>query len=85
MQRTLQNPRRWIGLFAFCLLALAAAALLPAPPVSAACPKIVETDYFFDAAKTQYAGTCTRTCNGQLNCSGTITIYKTTFSEPCGC
>ena len=75
MQTTLQNPRRWLGLFAFCLLALAAAAGLPAS--ASAGDKTVEIDYYFDAAKTQYAGACVSPCGGVIHCSGTQTAYFT--------
>ncbi|HEX4955449.1 MAG TPA: hypothetical protein VF017_18820 [Thermoanaerobaculia bacterium] len=85
MLKPILRPRRMLLALAFLAAASLASALLPAPSTDAACPKIVVTDYFFDAAKTQYAGTCVRTCSGTLNCWGTITIYKITESEPCGC
>ncbi len=85
MAKTLSRPRRVLTALAFLAAAAVASALLPAPSTDAACPKLTVTDYFFDAAKTQYAGTCTRACNLQTYCHGTITIYKTVESEPCGC
>ena len=84
MPKKLFRPRLLRAVLTFAAAVLVSAALLPVS-VEAVCPKYVSTDYFFDAAKTQYAGTCVRACNGAYNCIGTVTIYRTVESEPCGC
>ena len=84
MPKMLCRPRPLLAILTLAAAATLASVLMPVR-TEAACPKIVSTDYFFDAAKTQYAGTCVRTCNGATHCSGTITIYKIVESEPCGC
>lgn len=68
------------------LVALATTVMTSLPADSLACPKIIEYEYFYDAAKTQHAGYCTRVCNGSMNCSGVQTQYYLVLStEPCGC
>lgn len=84
MLKMLFRPRPLLAVLTLTGATALAWALLPVR-AEAVCPKYVLTDYFFDAAKTQYAGTCARACNGAYNCHGTITIYKTVESEPCGC
>lgn len=78
MRRSLRIP--------LLLAALTMAAMTSQPADSLACPKIIEYEYYFDAAKTQYAGFCVKVCNGTRNCSGVQTPYYTIVSqEPCGC
>jgi hypothetical protein len=84
MLKMLSRPRPLRAVLTLAAAALVSAALLPIR-AEAVCPKIIVTDYFFDAAKTQYAGTCVRTCNLAYTCHGTVTIYKIVESEPCGC
>lgn len=63
MLKMLFRPRPLLAVLTLTGAAVLASALLPAR-AGAVCPKYVSTDYFFDAAKTQYAGTCVRACNG---------------------
>lgn len=84
MLKALSRPRPRLAVLTLAAAAALASALLPIR-ADAACPRYVLIDYFFDAAKTQYAGTCARACNGAYNCSGTVTIYRIVESEPCGC
>ncbi len=56
--------------------------------VKATCSlRFSETDYFYDAAKTQYAGNKSTFCTGSVYCSGTCsTPYKTVlYSQKCPC
>jgi len=76
---------RPLPLLAF--LALAAVAVLAwalHPAKAEANNLLISTDYYFDAAKTQFAGHCVKLCNLQYVCSGTVTSYKIVESEPCG-
>jgi hypothetical protein len=78
--------RRSLISAAFLGAAALAGALLPVTSEAVSCPKIIETDHYFDAAKTQYAGSCVRVCNNVWNCTGTRTpYYIVTSQEPCGC
>jgi hypothetical protein len=58
---------------------------VPVKTEAASCPRIISTDYYFDAAKTQFAGHCVRMCNLQTTCYGTVTPYTIVETEPCGC
>lgn len=82
-----RRTRRALATAVFLGAGALAVALLPVSSEAVLrCPKIIDYEFFFDAAKTQHAGYCTRVCNGQLNCSGTTTAYYTILSqEPCGC
>jgi hypothetical protein len=85
----MKQPRRRSALlgFAFAAAFALAASLLPAPPADAlTCRRILEIEYFFDAAKTQYAGFCVVFCNGSRTCDGTITTYRTQYqTDYCPC
>ena len=85
MLKKLSRPRPLRAVLTLSAAALVSAALLLPVRAEAVCGSYRLTDYFFDAAKTQYAGTCVRACNGVVNCWGTTTVYKTIESEPCGC
>lgn len=85
MRQSLSRPRRIFRTLAFAAAMAVTSTLLPVSGVDAACPKIVVTTYYFDAALTQYAGTCTRTCNLVTSCHGTITSFRVIETEPCGC
>lgn len=63
----------------------ALAPLMMPAKAEAACPKIILTDYYFDAAKTQFAGHCSRMCNNVTTCYGTKTAYTIVETEACGC
>lgn len=70
------------------VLALSAAAALGAGVFSmtsqAAFPYMVETYYFSDAAHTNEVGFRIRNCNGSTYTTGTVTLYKEVYREPCG-
>jgi hypothetical protein len=81
-----RSLRRLLAASGFLLVGTLAAALAPVRSAEARpCPITVDTYYYFDAAKTQYAGYCQRACNLRTTCEGTQTIYSTRFSESCGC
>lgn len=74
---------RLLGVF---LAVLCTGAALKMPNKAEAAPLEKWTDYYFDAAKTQYAGSCLQAppaCGGEHYCTGTTptpyyTIYYTT-------
>ncbi|HEX6899207.1 MAG TPA: hypothetical protein VF789_05815 [Thermoanaerobaculia bacterium] len=85
MLEKLSRPRPLRAVLTLAAAVLVSAAVLLPVRVEAVCYTYFLIDYFFDAAKTQYAGTCVRACNGVYSCSGTTTIYRIVESEPCGC
>jgi hypothetical protein len=68
-------------------LVIAAMTSAPADSLAAACPRIWEFDYYYDAAHTQWAGYCTGACYpGGAWCTGVQTEYYVRYGgEPCGC
>ena len=85
MRQAISRPHRFFKNLALVAAMALTSTLLPVSSTDAACPKIVVTTYYFDAALTQYAGTCTRTCNLVTSCFGTITSFRIIETEPCGC
>jgi hypothetical protein len=86
MRPTLNRRSTLLGL-AFAAAFTLAASLLPAPAADAlTCRRMQEIEYYFDAAKTQYAGFCVVFCNGTRTCEGTVTIYRTQYAtDYCAC
>ena len=76
----------------FLLAALVIAAITSVPADSHAfpnCPSMCQVDYYYDAARTQYAGTCYGACYpGGAYCDegAVITDYYHQYNcEPCSC
>lgn len=50
------------------------------------CGGTSQVNYFTDAARTQYCGTCTFDCDGITTCSGqTSPYYRIVFARCCEC
>jgi hypothetical protein len=74
----------------FLLVVLVIVAMTSLPRDSRAalnCPTICEYDYYYDAARTQWAGYCQGACYpGGAYCYGDITDYYHRYNcEPCSC
>jgi hypothetical protein len=62
---------------------MTAALLTPARPAEAFCAHYTtQTVYYYDAAHTQYAGTCTIHCACVIECYGDTTAYSTVTTYP---
>lgn len=70
---------------AFVLLILVASFLtLPAPAYALCCGWETQIDYFADAAKTQFCGSCFTDCSGFQWCDGQTGPYHTIYRTCCG-
>jgi|GEM_PF-3493582 len=74
----------------FLLAVLVIAAVTSVPADSRAypgCPSMCDVDYYYDAARTQYAGHCLGSCYpGGASCTGDITDYYHQYNcELCSC
>jgi hypothetical protein len=70
----------------FLFVGVLIAATPPQPAYAICYERMVEDTYYHDAALTQYAGDCTRLCNGAWVCSGVKTAYRTrAITDYCGC
>jgi hypothetical protein len=66
-------------------LSVSGVLLVPKDAEAACCGWDITTEYYFDAAKTQYAGQCwINDCTGSVGCSGTTpTPYWTRYRSCC--
>jgi hypothetical protein len=74
------------SLLLFLLIALMAsgAVLVPKNAEAACCGWSTDIIYYFDSAKTQYAGECWGDgCTGDSGCVGTTNTGYSTFSRSC--
>jgi hypothetical protein len=74
--------------FVLAVLFIAAMTSLPADSRAAwTCPTMCEYDYYYDAARTQWAGYCQGACYpGGAWCTGDITDYYRRYGcERCDC
>jgi hypothetical protein len=74
--------------FVLAVFVIAAMTSLPADSGAAPyCPTMCEYDYYYDSARTQWAGYCQGACYpGGAYCYGVITDYYRRYGcEPCGC
>ena len=62
--------------FAFAVLFIAVMTSLPADSSAGGCVRFWDYDYYYDAAHTQWAGSCTGSCApGGASCTGDVTEY----------
>jgi hypothetical protein len=57
--------------------------MVPKPAYAVCCAWETWTDYFADAEKTQYCGTCYRDCYGFQWCEGQTGPYSTFHRDCC--
>lgn len=61
-------------------------AIISLPAAATCAARMWEYYYYYDSAKTQYAGFCLRDCYAQWNCDGVKTSYYTArMTDYCQC
>jgi hypothetical protein len=67
--------------FAFAVLFIAVMTSLPADSSAGGCVRFWDYDYYYDAARTQWAGYCAGSCEpGGAWCMGDVTAYYVKYA-----